>query len=52
MAIGTRIPADQKRKNGPGGFTNEGTNKKTSPKQRLKSSKVTFGKFIDQRAGK
>jgi len=49
---GTRIPAGQKRTNGPGGFTNEGSDKKTTPKERLKSSKVKFGSFIDKRAGK
>ena len=49
---GTRIPAGENRKNGSGGFTNEGSDKKTSPKEKLKASEVKFGSFIDKRAGK
>ena len=49
---GTRIPADQKRTNGPGGIFKDKSDKVISPKERLKSSNVTYGKFIDKRSGK
>ena len=49
---GTKIPAGKNDSIGPGGFFPDKNNKAVSPKEKLKSSRVTFGKFIDKRAGK
>ena len=51
---GTRVNSgpQNKRKNGPGGIFKDKSDKKTSPKERLSRSEVTFGKFIDKRSGK
>ena len=51
---GTRINSgpQNKRKNGPGGIFRDKSNKKTTPKERLKSSEVQFGDFIGKRSGK
>jgi len=51
---GTRIQSgpQNKRTHGPGGIFKDKSNKVTSPAERLKSSSVTFGKFIDKRSGK
>lgn len=41
-----------RRTNGPGGTFPDKSNHKSTPKHRLKSSSVKFGKFIDKRSSK
>lgn len=51
MAIGTKITGGQKTFD-KGGILKDKNDKKTTPNERLKSSSVKFGSFIDKRSGK